>query len=68
MNLRYMLVSGQYQAALSEFGEDEVRSEIDDMIYDDFADKALAAAKALGYADLERTAATVVRNSGAYGW
>ena len=50
----------------TEYGTDEVEDEIFFMIHRDLADYAHAAAKALGYPNLIRTAASVLRNSDCY--
>jgi len=63
MDTRTMLLHGKYHEAVKENGKSAVKNEIDYMIFHDLANKALDAARALGYTELANLAATVVRNS-----
>ena len=67
MDIRRMLLNGRYGDAVRIHGKKTVCDELESMAYHDMADHALMAAHSLGYTDIARSIAPIVRNSGAYG-
>lgn len=66
-DVRTYLIHERVFQALTDFGREVVAEEIENMIYDDLADKALWAAHVLQEVELARVAAQVINNSGGYG-